>query len=346
MRKILPMLLCLLFLSNPVSAMEYTAPEAPGTAQELMPENTDSFPRSFVQLLGKAGELFIPEWKQAIKDCGTLIGLTVVIAVVSAAGGNLKALGELCGALGIASVLLRNAGTMIILAMDTIQELNDYGKMLLPVLTGAMAAHGGFTESTGLYIGTAFFSSLLGNLLKSACIPLIYIYLACSVAASASGENFLSQISSMIKNGISWSLKTLLTVFTTYMSITGVASGSTDAAALKTAKVAISTMVPVVGGILSDASEGILVGARMMKNTAGIYGMLAVLAVFMRPFIKIGSQYLALKGSFMICSIFGTKSTAGLIGDFCTAMGLLLAITGSMCVLLLISTVCFLRGTG
>ena len=35
-----------------------------------------------------------------------------------------------------------------------------------------------------------------------------------------------------------------------------------------------------------------------------------------------------------------------LIGDFSTAMGLLLAMTGSECLLLLISTVCFLKGVG
>ena len=35
-----------------------------------------------------------------------------------------------------------------------------------------------------------------------------------------------------------------------------------------------------------------------------------------------------------------------LIGDFSTAMGLLLAMTGSECLLLLISPVCFLKGVG
>lgn len=81
----------------------------------------------------------------------------------------------------------------------------------------------------------------------------------------------------MVKNVVSWSLKTILTVFTTYMTVTGVVSGTTDAAALKATKVTISSVVPVVGGILSDASEAVLVSAGLMKNAAGIYGILAVL---------------------------------------------------------------------
>ena len=150
----------------------------------------------------------------------------------------------------------------------------------------------------------------------------------------------------MLKGFVSWCLKTMLTVFTTYMSITGVVSGTTDAAALKAAKMTISTVVPVVGGILSDASESVLVSAGLMKNAAGIYGILAVLAVFLEPFLRIGSHYLLLKLTAAVSGIFGSKKMTDLIGDFSTAMGLLLAMTGAACLLLLISTVCFMKGVG
>ena len=83
-----------------------------------------------------------------------------------------------------------------------------------------------------------------------------------------------------------------------------------------------------------------------MKNAAGIYGILALLAILLRPFLKIGIHYLLLKATAAVCSVFGSKSTVGLIEDFSAAMGLLLAMTGSVCLLLLISTVCFMKGVG
>ena len=173
-----------------------------------------------------------------------------------------------------------------------------------------------------------------------------YLFLALSAANGAIGENILGKLRDLVKNVVSWSLKTILTVFTTYMTVTGVVSGTTDAAALKATKVTISSVVPVVGGILSDASEAVLVSAGLMKNAAGIYGILAVLAVFLSPFLKIGVHYLILKLTAAVCGIFGEKGLTELIGDFSTAMGLLLAMTGSECLLLLISTVCFLKGVG
>ena len=84
----------------------------------------------------------------------------------------------------------------------------------------------------------------------------------------------------------------------------------------------------------------------MVKNAAGIYGILAILAVFLAPFVRIGIHYLMLKLSAAVSAIFGCKQMTELIGDFAEAMGFLLAMTGSVCALLLISTVCFLKGVG
>jgi stage III sporulation protein AE len=160
------------------------------------------------------------------------------------------------------------------------------------------------------------------------------------------GSDPLGKIRDFIKWIMTWGLKIILYFFTGYIGITGVVSGSADAAAIKAAKLTISGMVPVVGGILSDASEAVLVGAGVVKNGAGIYGMMAVLAIVIGPFLRIGIQYLLLKATAAVCGLFGTKSITALVQDFTTAMGLLLAMTGSSCLLLLISAVCFMKGVG
>ena len=83
-----------------------------------------------------------------------------------------------------------------------------------------------------------------------------------------------------------------------------------------------------------------------IKNAAGIYGILAVLSVFMGPFVKIGIHYLLLKSSAVICSVFDDKQISSLTDSFSSAMSLLLAVIAVGCVLVLISTVCFLKGAG
>ena len=108
----------------------------------------------------------------------------------------------------------------------------------------------------------------------------------------------------------------------------------------------ISGMVPVVGGILSDASEAVIVGAGIMKGSVGVYGMLAILAIWISPFLRIGISYLILKLKAVICQCFGVKQRAGVVENFSEAMGMLLAMTGACCMLLLISMICFMKGMG
>lgn len=346
MKKVFPMLILLLILPVRAQALSITAPAVPEAGAEVMPEDTDSFAGGLRELLQRALDTLMPEMKEVAGASLSVVAAVMMAAILNMTVQGRRSLIDLAAVGAVAAMLLESTNTLIRLGMDTVQELSQYGKLLLPVMTAALAAQGGAGTSVALYGGTAAFDALLGSLIARILAPMLYLFLALAIAGGALGEQTLRKMRDGVKGLVSWCLKTLLTVFTTYMSITGVVSGTTDAATLKATKVTISSVVPVVGGILSDASEAVLVSAGLVKNSAGIYGILALLAVFLTPFLRIGTQYLVLKGTAAICALFGSKALVELIGDFSTAMGLLLAMTGAMCLLQLISTVCFLKGVG
>lgn len=157
-------------------------------------------------------------------------------------------------------------------------------------------------------------------------------------------NHLLSNFKKLLKWLVTWALKIVIYIFTAYISITGVISGSADATAIKATKIALSGVVPVVGSIIADTSETLLVSAAAVKNSVGIYGLLAVLAVCIGPFLQIGIQALLLKVTAAISALFGSKRIVDLISDFSGIMALLLAMTGTVCLLLMISTVCFMKG--
>jgi len=346
MKKCLSLLLLVLFLAVPVSALEIEAPTVPEAGNELMPENRESFSDGLLELLQKAVKNLRPDLEEAARVWVSLVAMVLLVSLLQLGKEPVSAVSDLAGAVSVGVLLLHNTNSMVRLASQTVQQLGDYGKLLFPVMAAALSAQGGVTGSAGLYLGTTFFSTLLNSLLSNLFVSGVYLFLTLAIGASALGEDVLKRLRDMIKAVISWTLKTVLTVFTTYMSITGVVSGTTDAAALKAMKVTISTVVPVVGGILSDASESVLISAALMKNAAGIYGIFAVLSLFLGPFLRIGVHYLLLKAASLVCGIFGSKNVVALIEDFSSALGLLLAVTGCMCLLLLIGTVCFLKGVG
>ena len=333
-------------ISPSAAAVELTAPTVPNSGAEFMPRDTSSFGEGVISILEKAVGSLRPDLKEAALLCMGLCGIVLLLSLVKTFPGETGRVTNLVGVVSVGSLLLQRTNTLVHLGVDTIQEISSYGKLLLPVMTAALAAQGGLSGSAVLYSGTVLFDGLLSHLISGFITPMIYLYLALAAANSAVGEDILKKFRDFIKWLMTWCLKTVLYVFTGYMGITGVVSGTTDAAALKAAKLTISGMVPVVGGILSDASEAVLVSAGIVKNAAGVYGLLAALSVCVGPFLKIGSHYLMLKITGALCSVYGSKEISSFIGDFSTAMGLLLGMTGAVCLLLLISTVCFLRGVG
>ncbi len=346
MRKLPMILMLLILLAVPVSALDFQAPEVTGEAADRVPEDTTSFSKGLLEIGRQALVSLQPELKEAAGVSLSVMAVVLLTSLVNGMPGKSENVIRLVCTLALGVLLLNNASTLIRLGGNTVEELSDYGKLLLPAMTGALAAQGGTGSAAALYAGTAVFDALLSSLIGKLLVPLVYVFIALAIANAATGAELLKKLRDFIKWLMTWALKTVLYVFTAYMSITGVISGATDAATVKAAKLTISGTVPVVGGILADASEAVILSAGVMKNAVGVYGLLAVAAIWMTPFVKIGLQYLVLKLTATVCGIFGVKQASELVSDFSAAMGILLGMTGAVSFLLLISTVCMMKGMG
>lgn len=342
--KLLFVLFLIFSLALQAGATELTAPEVPRSGQDRMPENRDSFGEALLEIFRKSEDFFHTELESALEISVSVLFAAIGFSILTVITERVKGPVTIAGVTTVAVMLFQHTNSMIDYASEAVWEICEYGKLLCPVLTTALAAEGGITTSAALYTGTTAFIAVLSMLVSRWIIPMVYMFLSLSVAHCAVGEESLKKFADAVKSLLTWLLKTLMIVFTTYLSLTGVISGTTDAAAVKAAKVTISTVVPVVGGILSDASESVLVSMGIVKNAAGIYGILAVLAVFAGPFLRVGLRFLLLKLTAVLCGVFGNKNISAVIDSFSSALGLLLAMVAAGSLLVLISTVCFLKG--
>ena len=346
MKKLFIGLIIIPFLLTGVKAAEIEIPQAPSEAQAYMPHEDDTFLQGLLYILTTAVSNLMPDISEGLKAGIALMAATLATTLISGMNGSVKKTSELIAVLFSSAVLLSCTHSLISLGVDTISQMNNYSKLLLPVMTTVLASGGGITSSASLYAGTTIFSTLLTSAICNLFVPMLYIFIALSIANRALGEDVLGSFKQFIKWLMTWLLKIILYVFTGFMTVTGVVSGSADAMTVKATKITISGMVPVVGGIISDASEAILVGAGVLKGTAGVYGIFAFLAICIGPILKITTQCIILKTTAAICSVFGQKTPCGLIEDFSQAMSMTLAATGALCLLLLISVVAFMKGVG
>lgn len=347
MRRVLIFVFLGILLALPVRAMEFEAPPPPDSAAALLPKEAESFGEGLWNVLREGAQFLAPSLNEAASCCLRVLGAVLLTAMAGQlAPGISRGALELCGAAAVAALLLEPSSALMELGAQTVRELQEYGKLLAGVLASALAARGAVSASSALYAGTAFFHAFLGAAVTAVFLPMLWAYLALAVADGALGDKLLSKLKALLRWAMEWALKLTLYTFTGYMTVTGVVSGTADAAASRAARIAISGAVPVVGGILSDASEAVLLSAAALGSGAGVWGILTVAAVFCAPALRLGCQYLLLKVTAAAGESLGGLRCGALVEDFAGALGLVLALVSTQTVLLLISTVCFLRGMG
>lgn len=226
----------LLFLAIPVRA-DTTAPTVPDSGRDYFPKTQDSFGAGLREVLKNALPDLAPDFSQAMAGALGVLAAAMLTGVLSAVAEDKSPVMELGGVVAVGVLMLSPARNSIRQGVACVEELTEYGRLLLPVMTSAMAAQGGVTAATALYAGTAVFTALLSTVISKFVVPMVYLFLALSVANGACGN--LDKLRDLLKWLISWCLKALMMGFSAYMGITGVLSGSVDAAALKATKLAI-----------------------------------------------------------------------------------------------------------
>lgn len=250
----------------------------------------------------------------------------------------------MAGALAITAVSANDMSSMMGLGRSTIDSMQGFSQVLLPIVAACTAATGAPGAAAARQVATALFSTILLRMIDRFLIPLVYAYVVACTAHAAVGNPGLKKIAGVLKWVVNRSLTALLVLFVTYLTVSGAIAGTTDAAALRATKMAISTAVPVVGGIISNAAETILVGAGLLKNTVGLFGMLAVLGICLIPFLQLGVHYLTYKFSGALAAVLADSRLAELIDGISTAFALVLGMTGASALLLLVSMVSAVAG--
>lgn len=317
--------------------------EQRGYLDGVQPDTAEEVAASFSRLLDNAAQ---DGWSAVQNAVHTLIGTAVVIVLTAvargfsgAAGGAADGLIDMAGALGCAAILLRDFTGMLAQCRTVLQEISAFSAVLQPVLATVLSVGGNAATATALQVASMFVFDLVIRLINVLLVPAACAYLSVTAVDAATGNGMLHGVAAGIKGAASGVLKLILTLFTAYLTVAGGVSGSVDRVALKTAKFAVSGAVPVVGGVISDATETLLSGASLLKNSIGIFGMLCVTAICLIPFLRAGASYLCYKAGAAVLSPLCSGSLRQLLEGVGTGFGLLLGMLSTCCLILYLELV-------
>jgi len=250
---------------------------------------------------------------------------------------------DLTGVLTVGSISAGGVTSFISQAAAVIGDLNAFSKALLPTLAAAATASGAVTSASAKLAASALFMDIFITISLDVVMPLIYALFALSLCSCAVGGMGLDSAVGVIKRVIKAVLTTMTLLFTVYISISGVVSETADAAAVKVAKSVISSSLPIVGSMISDAASTVLSGLTVLKSAVGIFGMIVVCGVCIMPFIYLAVNYLLYKAAAFFAECVSGSGVAKMIDATASVYAAILGTIGVDAIMIFFSIISFIR---
>lgn len=294
------------------------------------------------RLWNKASESFGGVLRDCIRGSVTVVFISMLCSLAQTVLKPKESMPDcvtLVGVLGICTLCISGSGSMVSMASEAIDELYSFSNALLPTLASASAAAGAVTSATVKFAATTLFLDILIGIGDNLIKPLIYAYLAASAASAAFSDKGLRAAAKLIKKLVTFFLCGICLAFTLYLTLTGTIASSADAAAVKLTKTAISTLLPVVGGMVSDAAETVASGVGILKNAIGVFGAIAVLAICLVPFLRLSIGCFAYKAASALSESVAGEKIASVVSAVGDAYGMSLALCGTTAIMLFVSVI-------
>ena len=203
--------------------------------------------------------------------------------------------------------------------------------------THAAAASGGVSTAALGYAGGCLALDIMMGVVQKVMLGLIYISLCLAMSNVVFPHPLLSSVEKLFK----WAAKTIMTMltlsFTAYLGTTTLISRNADAAAVKAARTVISSTLPVVGGMLADASKAVLSAASVVLSCTGVFGLIAVCAICAGPFAVLTVKSFLLKTVTAAAEAVQASRLEKLFSGFNSTMGMLMGILGACAIMLFLA---------
>lgn len=289
---------------------------------------------NILNLLGK-------ETKTAISNIGAILIVIIIhsiLVTISESLGN-KSVSQIAYFVEyiiIITLVLNNFSDIINMIKNTTTNLVGFSNSLVPLLITLMLTTGSFVSAGVIKPVLLFLINFIGNFIIDFILPLVIIGTALSIVSKISNKVRIDKFAKFLKSSGIWILGTIMTLFVTVLSLEGSITGAVDGVTAKTTKAAVSTVIPVVGKILGDATDAVLGCAGILKNAVGFVGIIVISGICLSPIIKLTLLSFTYYIASCVCQPIADEKILGLLDNISDTFKILLAIIFCISVMLIV----------
>lgn len=196
---------------------------------------------------------------------------------------------------GVIVLVMTQVGAVISLTTDTIGNIKVLMEAAFPIMLTLTTLLGGVNSS-------AFFNPLMATLttfitafISTVIIPFFIATIAFSIVGNMTSSVKLDKLTGFFKSCATYILGGVFGIFIAFLTFQGLTGGVIDSISIKTAKFAMQSYIPILGGYLSDGFDLMLASFSLIKNSLGILSLLMILSIIALPVLKIVILSLGLK---------------------------------------------------
>lgn len=202
-------------------------------------------------------------------------------------------------------IVMIEVGKVIKITTNTISDIRILMEGIFPVLLTLTTLLGGVTSSAVFKPMMTTLVTIITVFVSKIIIPMFIAAIAFSIVGNLTKSVKLDKLTDFFKSSATYVLGGVFGLFVAFLTFQGLTGGVIDSISIKTAKFAMQSYIPILGGYLSDGFDLMLASIVLIKNSIGVIGLIMLLSIIALPTIKI-----------IILSL-GLKLASGIIEPLC-----------------------------
>lgn len=293
-------------------------------------------------LLSTLGELVGLHLGDALALLAATLGLLLLSALLRAlcaeggSEGTVRAF-SFCASLSLTLSLVRSGSEVLSHVEGYFESLNAISAALLP-LSGVLYAMGGNAgAAVASSAGLSVYMTVLEELVGKSILPFCAICLLLALMRAVAPDARTASLGATVKKNYTTALSFLMMLLLAMIAAQTTLASHADTLAMRSVKFAAGSWIPVVGGSLAELLRTVSTGVGYLRGTVGVSGVLFLLLLLLPMLVELFLFRLVWQLSAAVADLLGCERERGLLEEFASLHGYLIAAVAICSSVLLLS---------
>lgn len=287
------------------------------------------------------------KFSSPMKSVSPVIAVILLCAMIDSIDFSLKKtkMSEIMSAIGSICICTCIIGPIVEFIATTsgiIKAASEFIICFIPIMVGIMLASGQTVSASSYHIMMTGAGQIISYLCTGFLVPLMNTMLGIATMSSITPRLKLNGLCGVIYRVIKSFLGISVSAFVSLLALQTLVASPTDNIGGKTAKLALSSFVPIVGSALGDACSTIQSCLKLLKSGAGVFGIIALGILFLPALVECMIWIFLLSTCSAASDILSQGKISGLLRSISKVLQALMAIILSCVAVFIVSTVIIL----